>query len=56
MKVEIDEKVSLTVDKAIPCGLIVNELVSNALSTHLSVGPKGQFSYNCARTRMKRHL
>jgi PAS domain S-box-containing protein len=37
MKVEIDERVSLTVDKAIPCGLIVNELVSNALR-HAFVG------------------
>jgi PAS domain S-box-containing protein len=37
MKVEIDQRVSLTVDKAIPCGLIVNELVSNALR-HAFVG------------------
>lgn len=30
LEVEIDD-VSLTVDKAIPCGLILNELISNAL-------------------------
>jgi PAS domain S-box-containing protein len=37
LKIEINERVSLTADKAIPCGLIVNELVSNALR-HAFVG------------------
>ncbi|HME44002.1 MAG TPA: PAS domain S-box protein [Syntrophorhabdales bacterium] len=37
LKLEINERVSLTPDKAIPCGLIVNELVSNALR-HAFVG------------------
>jgi PAS domain S-box-containing protein len=31
LKTDINERVSLTLDKAIPCGLIVTELVSNAL-------------------------
>ncbi len=31
LKTDINERVSFTLDKAIPCGLIVNELVSNAL-------------------------
>jgi two-component sensor histidine kinase len=37
LKVNIDDRVSLDIDKAIPCGLIVNELVSNALR-HAFVG------------------
>ena len=37
---DADTRVSFTVDKAIPCGLIVNELVSNALK-HAFVGRTG---------------
>lgn len=31
MEVEVDEGIRLGIDQAIPCGLIVNELVSNSL-------------------------
>jgi two-component system, sensor histidine kinase PdtaS len=41
LKLEIHEGVSLTPDKAIPCGLIVNELVSNALRHAFVGGGKG---------------
>lgn len=37
---DIDTRVSLTVEKAIPCGLIVNELVSNSLR-HAFAGRTG---------------
>lgn len=31
LSVQVDEKATLSIEKAIPCGLIVNELVTNAL-------------------------
>jgi PAS domain S-box-containing protein len=44
LKTDINEGVSLTVDKAIPCGLIVNELVSNALKHAFRDRSKGTIS------------
>ncbi len=44
LKTDINERVSLTVDKAIPCGLIVNELVSNALRHAFRDRSKGTIS------------
>ena len=44
MHVTADEDVRLGVDKAIPCGLIVNELVSNALKHGFRDGQTGTVS------------
>ena len=41
LKTDINERVSLIIDKAIPCGLIVNELVSNALRHAFADRSKG---------------
>lgn len=41
---EIEGEVSLELDRAIPCGLIVNELVSNSLKYAFSKGAKGKIS------------
>ncbi len=38
------DKVSLSIDKAIPCGLIINELVSNSLKYGFPNGAKGNIS------------
>jgi two-component sensor histidine kinase len=41
------EEVSLGVDEAIPCGLIVNELVSNSLKHAFPDGGEGEISVRC---------
>jgi PAS domain S-box-containing protein len=42
------EEVSLGVDEAIPCGLIVNELVSNSLKHAFPDGGEGEISVRCS--------
>ena len=41
LQIEIDD-ISLNIDTAIPCGLLINELVSNALKHAFKHQPKGQ--------------
>jgi PAS domain S-box-containing protein len=48
LKLEV-EQIKLDVDTAIPCGLIVNELVSNALKYAFPLGKEGQVHLKVAR-------
>ena len=44
------DDVSLTVDKAIPCGLVLNELITNALKHAFRDGRSGKLQVELART------
>ncbi|WP_424356997.1 sensor histidine kinase [Methanocella sp. MCL-LM] len=44
------EKITMDIDMAIPCGLIVNELVSNSLKHAFPDGRKGEVSITLTRT------
>ncbi len=46
LTVEVED-VHLAIDEAIPCGLIVNELVSNALKHAFPIGVKGDIAVRC---------
>jgi PAS domain S-box-containing protein len=46
LTVEVED-VHLAIDEAIPCGLIVNELVSNALKHAFPNGVKGEIAVRC---------
>jgi PAS domain S-box-containing protein len=50
LKIEA-EKVHLNINTAIPCGLIVNELVSNALKHGFPEGRKGQLEIDLSRVK-----
>jgi Signal transduction histidine kinase len=56
LKTDINERVSLIIDKAIPCGLIVNELVSNALRHAFGIAPRAQFLSSSVKTMMEQRL
>jgi PAS domain S-box-containing protein len=43
-KIEIQSNIFLNIDTAVPCGLIVNELISNALKYAFSPGEKGEIA------------
>lgn len=45
------EKVTLGVDKAIPCGLILNELISNSLKYAFPKGQKGEIAIEMKRAQ-----
>jgi two-component system, sensor histidine kinase PdtaS len=42
LQVEVEDGITLPVDRAIPCGLILNELMSNALKHAFPDGKRGQ--------------
>lgn len=44
LKVDIDDYVLMSLDKAIPCGLVLNELVTNALKHGFSEGKTGEIA------------
>jgi two-component sensor histidine kinase/PAS domain-containing protein len=44
------EKIFLDIDTAIPCGLIVNELVSNSLKYAFPEGTNGMISVSCVKS------
>lgn len=46
LTIDVDD-VPLAIDEAIPCGLVVNELVSNALKHAFPLGGKGEISVRC---------
>jgi PAS domain S-box-containing protein len=50
------EDVRLSIDTAIPCGLIINELVSNSLKYAFSAGQPGQISINLSAEADDRYL
>lgn len=49
------EKIELDIDTAIPCGLIVNELVSNSLKYAFPDGASGTIEVSCQRTPDQRY-
>jgi two-component sensor histidine kinase len=55
MKVEADN-VLLDLDIAIPCGLIVNELVSNSLKYAFPDGKRGHISVSCKLGQERQYL
>lgn len=55
LDVHVDE-VFLSLDMAIPCGLIINELISNALKHAFLNGPEGQISVDLHRVGEKNVL
>jgi PAS domain S-box-containing protein len=50
LKLEV-EKISLDIDRAIPCGLILNELISNALKHAFPNGRSGEIRVSLQRTK-----
>jgi PAS domain S-box-containing protein len=46
----ITEKISLDIDTAVPCGLIINEVVSNSLKHAFNDGRKGEILIQFSRT------
>jgi len=46
--ISVDDNISLGVDRAIPCGLIINELVSNSLKYAFSSGGSGRITIRVA--------
>jgi len=55
LKIEAEE-VHLNINTAIPCGLIVNELVSNALKHGFPEGRKGQLGIDLSRVAGDRYV
>lgn len=44
IEIEIDAKVDLCLDKAIPLGLLINEVVTNSINNHFEVVSSGKIS------------
>ena len=55
LKLKIDPRISLNLDTAIPCGLIINELVSNALMYAFPDGKRGTIGIDVRRIGEKRY-
>ena len=49
LRVDSDAGISLAINSAIPCGLIINELVSNSLKYAFSAGQKGEIRIELRR-------
>lgn len=57
VKLSLDvSDISLDINKAIPCGLIINELVTNSLKHAFPSGRKGEINVGLTRTHGKLHL
>lgn len=55
LSIDIGEDVALDVSTLIPCGLIINELVTNSLKYAFAEGQKGRLSIVLNRTSGQRH-
>lgn len=49
-QIEVDPQVSLSLNQAIPCGLILNELITNALKYGTQLGQNNQIIVRCLKT------
>jgi two-component sensor histidine kinase len=44
LEVDIDEEIDLNIETAVPCGLIINEIVSNSLKHAFPLGKSGKIT------------
>ncbi|MCU0537668.1 MAG: PAS domain S-box protein [Hydrococcus sp. Prado102] len=53
LKIEIQQNFSMDIDSAVPCGLIINELVTNSLKYAFNPASKGEISIQATCDREK---